>query len=106
MIQGSIYYSAPSRVGFTKMRSSTGGNFGIQKQLWEKKATLKFSVNNIGINAYRAHVKSDQLDITWSNQWEGPRVGLNFSWKFGNANVKASRNRKTASSDESNRVNL
>ncbi|MEO7311157.1 MAG: outer membrane beta-barrel family protein [Chitinophagaceae bacterium] len=105
-IQASVYYSAPSRDGYTKQRSSAGGSLGIQKQLWEKKASLKFSISNIGNNAYRAHLQSNLLDITWRNQWEGPRFSLSFTWKFGSSSIKANRQRRTASSDESNRVNL
>ena len=104
--QISVYYYAPGTEGYTHQRSAYGGNFGIQKQLNDKKATLKFSISNIGTNAYRAHLQSNLLNINWRNQWEGPRCYLTYSFKFGNINVKASRQRKTASSEESNRVNL
>ncbi|MHC5722240.1 MAG: outer membrane beta-barrel protein, partial [Nostoc sp.] len=56
-----IYYVAPSIDGYTHQRSAYGGNIGIQKQLNDKKATLKFIVSNIGINAYRAHLQSNLL---------------------------------------------
>ena len=105
-IQASVYYSAPSTQGFYHIRGSVSASFGIQKQVWDKKGTLKFSVSNIGPNAYRAHIVSDKLDILWRNQWEGPRFYLSYSWKFGSSSVKSARSRKTASSEETNRVNL
>jgi len=101
-----IYYYAPSKEGYTNIRSSYGGNFGVQKQFNNKKSTLKFSISNIGINAYRTHLQSNNLDILWRNQWEGPKFSLTYSFKFGNINVKDSRQRKTASSEEKDRVNL
>ena len=105
-MQASIYYSAPSTQGFYHIRGSASGSFGIQKQVWDKKGTIKFSVSNIGANAYRAHIVSDKLDILWRNQWEGPRFNINYSWRFGSKTVKSARSRKTASSEETNRVNL
>jgi len=105
-IQAGIYYSGPSRNGYTHQKGSYDLSFGIQKQLWKDKASLKFSVSNIGINKFRAHLLSDKLDIMWTNQWEGPRLSLTFTQKFGNNNVKANRQRQTGSSEERNRVNL
>ncbi len=103
-LQAGMYYSTPSVSGFRKQRSSYGGNIGVQKQLFEKKATIKFTINNIGINAYRAYVKNDNLNLYWQNKWEGPRFGISFSYRFGKASVKASRQRKTASAEESGRA--
>ena len=105
-MQASVYYSAPSTQGYYHVRGSVSGSFGIQKQVWNKKGTLKFSVANIGANAYVAHIVSEKLDILWRNQWEGPRFNLNYSWRFGSTKVKSARSRKTASSEETNRVNL
>lgn len=106
-IQTSLYYSTPYRDGITRIRSSYAFTAGIQKQLWNKKASIKLNFANIiGPSAYRAHLQSDLLDITWINRWEGRRANLTFNYKFGNSNVKASRQRKTASQEESSRVNL
>ncbi len=106
-IQTSLYYSTPYRDGITRIRSSYGFTAGIQKQCWNKKASIRLNFTNIiGPSAYRAHLQSDLLDITWINRWEGRRANLTFNYKFGNSNVKSSRQRKTASQEESNRVNL
>ncbi|RZM14434.1 MAG: hypothetical protein EOO88_44140, partial [Pedobacter sp.] len=105
-IQAGVNYYAASREGFTRQHGGATANFGIQKTVAEKKGTVKFSVSNIGRTKYIADVKNENLDIRWSNEWEGPRFNLSFSYKFGNSGVKANRSRKTASSEESGRVNL
>lgn len=106
-IQTDLYYSAPTTQGLAKMRSAYGWSLGIQKQLWNNRATLKLNGSNIlGTNAYRAHYLGEGLDIRWKNQWEGRRVTLGFVFKFGSQQVKAARNRNTGTQEERNRVSL
>ncbi len=106
-IQLSVYYSTPYRDGITKVRSSYAATAGVQKSLWQGKANAKLTFNNfIGPNAYRATYLSNNLNIKWINQWEGRRISFSFNYKFGNTNVKASRQRSSASQAEKNRVNL
>jgi Outer membrane protein beta-barrel family/Carboxypeptidase regulatory-like domain len=106
-IQLSAYYSAPYRDGIAKVRSFYGATIGLQKSLWNSKASIKLNYNNfIGLNAYRATYLSNNLNIKWINQWEGRRINLSFTYKFGNSNVKANRQRSSASEAEKNRVNL
>lgn len=101
------YVNAPTRSGIAKIAGSVNVSAGIQTQLWKEKGVLKFSANNfIGPTQYNAHFQNEALNIKWINQWEGKRFSLSFSYKFGNTNVKASRNRRTASQEEGNRVNL
>ncbi|MBP6022573.1 TonB-dependent receptor domain-containing protein [Ferruginibacter sp.] len=106
-IQTSAYYSTPYRDGITRVRASYIVSAGLQKPLWNNKASIKINFNNIiGPSAYRARYLSNNLNIKWINQWEGRRVSLSFNYKFGNNNVKASRQRNSASQEEKNRVNL
>jgi hypothetical protein len=106
-IQLSVYYSSPYNDGIAQVRSAYGATVGLQKSLWNSKASIKVNYNNfIGPNAYRATYLSDNLNIKWINQWEGRRINLSFNYKFGNSNVKASRQRSSASQAEKNRVNL
>ncbi len=103
----SAYYSTPYRDGITKVRSAYAATVGIQKSLWDGKASLKLNFNNfIGPNAYRAKYLSDKLNIDWVNRWEGRRINVSFNHKFGNKDVKAIRQRSSASQAEKNRVNL
>jgi hypothetical protein len=38
------------------------------------------------------------------SKWESQQVRVNFTYRFGNTNVKAARSRKTGLEDEQNRV--
>lgn len=106
-IQTDIYYAIPYREGLSQVKSFYSWGLAIQKQVLQKKGTIRLSwANIIGTSAYRSHIVSDQLDIMWKNRWEGKRVNLSFSWKFGKLSVKSSRNRTTGLQDEKNRVNL
>jgi hypothetical protein len=105
-IQTSFNYGAPTRSGIVRIRSYHQLDMGVQKQLWDNKATIKLNATNIiGTSAYRAHYVSDNLNIVWKNKWEGKKLMLSFVYKFGRNTVKASRARNTASQDEQGRIN-
>ncbi len=104
-IQASAYYNTPYTEGIAKSRCSYDFSIGVQKQIWDKKATIKINFQNIiGPNAYRAKYKSDLLDITWVNRWDGRQARVTFNYKFGKSTVKANRTRNTGTSSENNRV--
>ncbi len=105
-IQTSFYYSVPSKSGIAKTLSAYQWDLGIQKQLWNNKATIKLNANCIvGTSAYRAHYLSNNLDIYWKNEWEGKKIMASFIYKFGSNKIKSSRSRNTASETEQNRIN-
>jgi hypothetical protein len=105
--QLSGYYSTPYRDGITRVRSNYGASGGLQKTMWSGRANLRLSYSNIiGPAAYRSQYLSEELNIKWVNRWEGRRVSLSFNYKFGNKNVKSSRQRSTAAGAEANRVSL
>jgi hypothetical protein len=105
-IQTSFNYSVPTKSGIVRTRCYYQLDMGVQKQLWENKATIKLNATNIiGPSAYRAHYVNDNLNIVWQNKWEGKKLMLSFVYKFGKNMVKASRARNTASQDEQGRIN-
>lgn len=104
-VQTAFYYGIPTRSGIAKMRSWYQWDLGLQKELWNSRATIKINATNIiGPSAYRAHYLSDNLDIVWKNKWEGKKLMLSFVYKFGSNTVKGSRARNTASQQEQNRL--
>lgn len=104
-IQASAYYNSPFTEGIAKSRCSYDFSIGVQKQVLHKLGTLKINFQNIiGPNAYRAHYKSDLLDIIWVNRWDGRQARITFNYKFGKSTVAATRNRTTGAGTEKNRV--
>ncbi len=78
---------------------------GIQKLLFDKKATLKLSFTDLLHTAqWRAVSNFAGSTINANGGWESQQVRLNFSYRFGSNQVKAARNRKTSLEAESNRL--
>ncbi len=99
------WYTSPSVYGgFVKMKQMYAVNFGVQKSFMEGKAKLKLAFDDIfystkwkGENTYgRDFARAEGLN-------DSRRVKLNFSYNFGNQNVK-SRKRKSGSMEESDRL--
>ena len=104
-VQTGLYYGIPTRSGIARLRSWYQWDLGLQKEIWNSKATVKLNATNIiGPSAYRAHYLSDNLDIVWTNKWEGRKLMLSFVYKFGSNTIKESRKRNTASQQEQNRI--
>jgi Outer membrane protein beta-barrel family/CarboxypepD_reg-like domain len=89
-----IFYSRPTQ----------NIDIGFSKTILNNQGTLKFNItdvfdqlNSINEIAIINHVIDRKIETRY--------VRLNFSYKFGNKNVKRSRNRQTGISSESSRIN-
>jgi hypothetical protein len=101
------FYSLPERSGLAHLESSYAVNLGLQKSFWDNKATVRINASSIlGPHQYRAHYLGSGLDIRWVNEWEGRRINMNFTYKFGNQKLKDSRKKRDALEDEKGRVNF
>ena len=100
------WYSSPSIWGGTfEMREMFSIDLGLQKKLFEGRANLKVSVSDIfrGTNFRGTSIFGDLFMIA-SGINDSRRLRVNFSYLFGNTQVKRARRRKTGLSDESNRI--
>jgi hypothetical protein len=100
------WYNGPSVWGATWMTKPQGGvDLGVQKQFWDKKASLKLSATDIFLTApWKAHSDFGGLIIDAGGKWESQTLRLNFTYRFGNSQVKASRQRETGLESESKRI--
>jgi hypothetical protein len=81
-------------------------NAGIQKSIMNKK--LKFSLNIDDIfltNRWEGKLKYQNVNLQVANRYLSRRVGFSVNYNFGNQQVKAARNRNTATDDIKNRAN-
>lgn len=100
------FYSSPSIwMGTFKSKQMYGIDGGIMKTLLKGKATAKVSVSDIfktmqwgGTSEFTGQFISN------SGGWESRQLKLNFTYRFGNNQVKAARQRKTGAEDENKRV--
>ena len=100
------WFSGPSIWGATWRTKSQGGvDLGIQKQLLQKKATLKLSVTDIfHTNPWTATSDFGGLYIRGNGSWESQTVRVSFTYRFGSNQVKAARQRQTGLESESKRI--
>ncbi|MFY0653408.1 MAG: TonB-dependent receptor [Cyclobacteriaceae bacterium] len=78
---------------------------GVSKELFQKRGNLKVSVSDIFFqNGWSGESNFGVLKMAGSGQWESRQVRVNFSYSFGNNQVKGARRRKTGMEDESKRV--
>ncbi|NLU91027.1 TonB-dependent receptor [Chitinophaga sp. Ak27] len=99
------YYNSPFIFGMFRGYSQYNLNLGIQKLFLDKKLTVKASYNNILRNeSYRGVAEFKNLNLGIFNTWQFRTFNLFFSYKFGNASIKAARERKTGTADEQNRA--
>lgn len=100
------WFNGPSVWGGTWETDPQGGvDLGLQKQLMKKKATIKISATDIFKTApWTATSNFGGLYIKGGGSWESQTVRVNFSWRFGNSQVKSSRQRQTGLETESKRI--
>ena len=100
------WFSGPSVWGATwRTRSQGGIDLGVQKQILKKQGTVKLSVTDIFLtNPWTATSNFGGLYIKGGGRWESQTVRLNFTWRFGNNQVKAARQRQTGLESEAKRI--
>ena len=95
------YYESPFVWGVYKIKPSYAIGLGVQKQLMNKKMTIKLNVSDItNREQFRGSAKFENIDMYINNRWQNRRVNLAFTWNFGNSNIKAARDREAGSEQQ------
>ncbi len=100
------FYTSPSVYqGTFKARALWSLDAGLQKSVLHNQGTIKASVSDI-FDTQHFSATSDFAGQTVqaTGRSESRQLKLYFTWRFGNAQVKAARQHKTGSEDESKRV--
>jgi hypothetical protein len=100
------WFSGPSVWGGTWRTKPQGGlDVGVQQPLFKNKASVKLSATDILYTApWRATNDFGGVYIKGSGYWESRTFRVNFTWRFGSNEVKASRQRKTGLESEAGRI--
>jgi len=100
------WYNGPSVWGGTwKTKPQGGVDVGLQKQILQKRASIKIAATDIFHTApWKASNDFGGLYINGGGAWESQTVRVNFSWRFGSNQIKNSRDRKTGLESESRRI--
>ena len=104
-IQLSGFYTSPSIWGANFLNQKFWSiDGGVQKKFFKGNATLALSVSDIFLSQHWYAVQEfGGLYLSGDGGWESRQFKANFSWNFGNNQVK-SRKRKTGLEDEKGRV--
>ena len=99
-------YNGPSIWGATWFTKPQGGvDVGVQKLFWDKKASVKLSATDVFLTMpWKANSNFGGLKVDAGGKWESQTLRLNFTYRFGNSQVKASRQRETGLESESKRI--
>jgi hypothetical protein len=88
--------------------SEPQGSFdlGYKKIVMNGNGNIKIGISDLFFTApWRAGSEAiPGLIIKGNGAWESRKVSFNFTYKFGNSNVKAQRNRKTGLDEENKRI--
>lgn len=101
------FYNSPSIwSGTFRSDGMYGIETGFQKKVFKDKGNIRLSVSDI-LNSTKWHGVSNYagqvMDVRF--KWESQLFKLNFTYRLGNALLKAARQRKTSSDEEGKRVN-
>ncbi len=100
------FYNSPTIwQGSFKSKAIYGIDGGVQKTLFKGKANLRVALSDM----FRIMKWSGNNNFTGqfneaSGRWESRQFKLNFSYRFGNSQVKAARQRKSAVEEETKRT--
>ena len=100
------WYSSPSIwQGTFKSKAMWSVDGGVQKTILKGKGNIKASVSDI-FQTMRWGAESNFAGqyLYSAGGWESRQFKLNFTYRFGNTQVKAARQRRTGLEDESQRV--
>ncbi len=105
--QLSSYYDGPSVWEGTFQSKPTGGvDIGFQKKLMSGKADVKLSCTDIFYTQpWGGTSNYDGAYIRANGNWESRLLKINFTYHFGNSQVKQARQRLTGSEEENKRTN-
>ncbi len=90
---------------FSKSRSNISVNAGLRQNLFDKKMTIRISVQDIFATSYWKREETYPSGIVYrgENHWAGRSFWLTLSYRFGKEDIKL-RQRSTASQDEQSRM--
>ncbi len=100
-----LYISPSIWQGFFKSKSMGTVDAGFQKTLFKGNATLRTVVSDIfKTMKFKGTSNFTGVKSEFSGHGEFPQFKLNFSYRFGNSQVKAARQRKSAIEEEKKRT--
>lgn len=100
------FWNSPTQYNLLKAQAQGQISAGVAKSLWNRKGSLRLNMNDIFfLNRFAGTVKYQDLNFRVMSRFESRQVRLSFTYRFGNQNVKAARQRGTSADDLKSRAN-
>lgn len=101
-----FYRTSAQETGLFLIRPMGVVSFGLSKQLWKNKASIKLNVYDpFYIQQARVVIDYGNIDAYVINKWDNRRVGLNFTYRFSKGqNAAQQRRRSSGTVEEQNRI--
>ncbi len=101
----SAWYNSANVYGLFTSRPQGAFSLGVQKKVMDGKGTVRINVNDpFWLNRFQGSTKYQDIDLRVQSRWESRVVRATFTYRFGNQNVKAARQRQSATSAEQSRA--
>ena len=99
------WYNSASQYGFYRAKPQGGFSLGIQKKVMDGKGNIKININDpFWLNKFRGTAIVQDINFYVASRWESRQIRATFTYRFGNQNVKAARQRQSATSSEQSRA--
>lgn len=99
------FYNSPTIWGGTFETIAMGGlDLGVQKTIFNGKGSVKFSYTDLLHTMRWGGVSNFGNYMDASGGWESQQLRMNLTYRFGNNQVKAARQRTQGNEDESKRI--
>ena len=101
----SFWYMSPLKYGIFQIRNSPALNIGFKRSFMDNKMNLKLNINDVfNTRRNRGSTNFANMNFNFMNKWESQVANLSLTYRFGNSNVKAERDRSTGLDSEANRM--
>jgi Outer membrane protein beta-barrel family/Carboxypeptidase regulatory-like domain/TonB-dependent Receptor Plug Domain len=99
------WYNGKNVYSFWVAQPMGSVNIGLQQSLWEKKGRLSLNVSDLfWTQQFRGSTQFQDIDFSVRSYWPSRQARLTFSYRFGNQNVKGTRERSTGADDLKSRA--
>ncbi|MCX2741707.1 outer membrane beta-barrel protein [Pontibacter anaerobius] len=101
----SALYQSPTVMGAFHVKSNYNVNLGIQKQVLQQRGSIRLSITDIFKTSRMSNtIDFANMNMDMDSRWESRQVRLNFTYNFGNKDLKPLRRRSSVSEEELRRA--
>ncbi|HEX8562752.1 MAG TPA: outer membrane beta-barrel family protein [Flavobacterium sp.] len=98
-------YQSQVRSGFLLIHRQASLSFGVQKQIWEKKASIKLNVADVFYSRYtKATTELTGYKEAFRQERDTRTVTLSFTYRFGKNQLAPARRRQSGAEEEQRRA--